>query len=207
MAHSHVMIDLETLGTGSDAMILTIAAVEFDPNYAAAPNDIFYARIDIDSYKPYTGCFTMDGATLSWWMTKAPEGAKNEAFLYQRLPLKTAMENFVAWMKTRTGEVKPWSHGSSFDISIVTHTLKILGLDVPWKFWDIRDTRTIYEVAGVNLKNIPPISGYPLHHAVGDCLLQIEGVRQSYEILNDLKTKNTDSQTVQKPRLQKKHKQ
>ncbi len=185
---TNVMIDLETLGTGSDAMILSVAAVEFNPDNGAT-KETFYSKVDIDSYKPYTGCFTMDGATLTWWMTTAPEAARREAFLGERLPLKTVLENLAAWINAR-GNVKPWSHGSCFDIPILSHSFKILGMDTPWKFWDIRDTRTLYDVAGVNLKTLavtPAARAYPEHHAVGDCLRQIEGVRKSYEILKELR--------------------
>lgn len=196
------MIDLETLGTGSDAMILSVAAVEFNP-INGATKETFYSKVEIDSYKPYTGCFTMDGATLTWWMTTAPEAARKEAFLGERFPLKTVLENLATWIKAR-GTVIPWSHGSCFDIPILSHSFKILGMETPWKFWDIRDTRTLYDITGVNLKTLPvtpAAKAYPEHHAVGDCLRQIEGVRKSYEILNENK-KQADVPSVltnQKP--------
>lgn len=181
---TNVMIDLETLGTGTDAMILTIAAVEFDPRGTYDKKDIFYSKVDIDSYKPYTGCFTLDGSTLTWWMTDAPESARKEAFSQKRTPIKNVLENFTAWIKSRSNEVKPWSHGASFDISILSHHFKILNLEIPWKFWDVRDTRTLYDISRVNLKSMKPSNDYPAHHAIGDCILQIEGVIKSYETLS-----------------------
>lgn len=182
----NVMIDLETLGTGSDAMILTIAAVEFNPETGGTKNT-FYKKVDIDSYKPYTGCFTMNGSTLTWWMTTAPTEARNEAFLGQRFSLKTVLEEFSTWVKSLSGEIRPWSHGASFDIAILSHSFTILGLEIPWKYWNIRDTRTLYDIGNVDLKTIPPTADskpYPEHHALGDCFRQIEGVRKSMEVLS-----------------------
>lgn len=185
---TNIMFDLETLGTGTDAMILTVAAIDFNP-LSGATNGTFYTKIDIDSYKPYAGCFTMDGSTLTWWMTTAPEEARKEAFGGDRLPLKTVMENLTAWLSTRGAPIKVWSHGSCFDISILSHTFKILNMPCPWKFWDVRDTRTIYDTAGVNLKTLsvtPAAAKYPEHHAIGDCLRQIEGVKKANEIFAEL---------------------
>ena len=180
-----IMIDLETLGTGSDAMILTLAAVEFNPETGGTKR-MFYKKVDIDSYKPYTGCFTMNGSTLTWWMTKAPAAAREEAFSGERTSLKTVLEDFDAWLKSIQDTIRVWSHGSSFDISILTHSFTILGLEIPWQYWNIRDTRTLYDVAQVDLKLLPltdDAKRYPEHHAIGDCLRQIEGVRKSYETL------------------------
>lgn len=184
---TNIMVDLETVGTAVDTMILTIAAVEFN-HESGAIIDTFYSKIDIDSYKPYTGCFTLDGSTLTWWMTVAPEAARKEAFGGERKPIKTVLENFAAWLKPK-GDIRPWSHGSCFDISILSHSLRILQLPELWRFWNIRDTRTLYDVAGVNLKTLPlteAAKAYPEHHALGDCLRQIEGVRKSYEMLHTM---------------------
>lgn len=190
---ANVMFDLETLGTGSDTMILTISAVEFNPDTGATKRK-FYEKVDIDSYKSYTGLFTMDGSTLTWWMTTAPEEARKEAFTGQRQNIKNVFSNLLAWINL-IGDIIPWSHGSCFDIPILSHHFRVFDIKEPWKFWNVRDTRTLYSMAGVDLKTLAPSEAakeYPEHHAVGDCLKQIEGVRKSYEILNSLETPKED---------------
>lgn len=182
----NVMIDLETLGTGVDTMILTLAAVEF--NLTTEHTSSFYFKVDIDSYKSYGNRFSLDAATLTWWMTEAPAEARLEAFSGSRMSLETIMNNFIQWFSTRK-QAKVWSHGSSFDISILSHTLSVLKMEIPWSFWNIRDTRTIYDVANINFKSVIGPQKFPVHHALGDCYRQIEGVRKANEILLELKTR------------------
>ena len=43
------MIDIETLGTTPDALILTVAAQSFDPVGDGYYNQSYYARVDFDS--------------------------------------------------------------------------------------------------------------------------------------------------------------
>ena len=44
-----LMIDIETLATGPDAMIMTIAAQAFDPLSTGWPDRHFYARVTPES--------------------------------------------------------------------------------------------------------------------------------------------------------------
>ena len=45
----HAMIDLETLSTNPDAVILTVGGVKFDANTTMAPYDELYFRVDVDA--------------------------------------------------------------------------------------------------------------------------------------------------------------
>jgi hypothetical protein len=59
---------------------------------------------------------------------------------------------------------------------IMDEAYKRCGMVPPWKFWDERDTRTLYEVAGVKNWDLPKNSK---HHALHDCYRQIVGVHMS----------------------------
>jgi hypothetical protein len=74
MAKTDVMIDLETLATSSDAAILTIGAVKFDPfgrEKQQADMDSFYVRVDLDSCHEI-GLVTNDD-TIAWWASQSKE--------------------------------------------------------------------------------------------------------------------------------------
>lgn len=185
-----VMIDIETLGNTSSAQILTISAITFDPftnsNLIA---DMFYRTIDLDSYQKYENRFTFDKSTLLWWM-KQEKQVRKEAFSGE-YTIEEVMKEFVDWcflMQAKyEKDIKVWSHGASFDISILRHALSVLQLEIPWNYKNIRDTRTLFDLAQVDLNTIGdiPIRGviFPRHHAMGDCARQIEGVRLSYKKL------------------------
>ena len=52
----------------------------------------------------------------------------------------------------------------------------------PWKFYNCRDTRTIYDYGKINLNNDVPCM--TKHHALHDCWNQIYGVKLATIKLN-----------------------
>jgi len=185
----NIMIDLETMGTRPTSMFLSIAAVCFDPFSGQMIGEPFYSRVDLNSYQAlaYQGypAFTYDVSTLEWWMGNTISAdARLEAFVNKpRYDVREVLEKFIQWCNgfvSRTS-IKPWSHGASFDIPILENTMSLLGLTIPWKFWDARDTRTLFDIAKIRYADVvsPEAKKYPAHHALGDCFRQIEGVKQS----------------------------
>ena len=61
-----LMIDIETVGTGPEACILTIAAQTFDPLGTGYHTQQFYARIDPDSQPDRN----IEQGTIEWWATQ-----------------------------------------------------------------------------------------------------------------------------------------
>jgi hypothetical protein len=173
-----IMVDLETMGTSANSIILSIGAVLFQPT-TGKPGQTFYERIDIDSYQPYLPWFSFSGKTITWWMQQNEE-ARKEAFGGERKNIREVMEMFLHWcIKVAVGKrIRLWSHGASFDIPIITWTLQYFGMTEPWKFWDIRDTRTMFDLGKIQFSSVvSKETKYPIHHALGDCFRQIEGVR------------------------------
>ncbi len=133
------MIDLETLATTPDAAILTIGAIKFDPTTDWIDNDVFYTRVqcqDIDHRR-------VDPETVKWWSKQTAE-AQAEVFEGDSLPLAEALAALDLWMEN---DPIVWSQGASFDIVILEDAYKQFGILPPWKYWDIRDTRTAYYCA------------------------------------------------------------
>ena len=60
---------------------------------------------------------------------------------------------------------KVWSNGSGFDIVIAESAFRDLDMKYPWQFWNVRDCRTIYDLAGVSLKDGGHVTS---HKAVED---------------------------------------
>ena len=188
MSDIHFCIDLETAGVSPNTMILTIGVLAFDPPSGKILGEPFYERISIDSYRQYTPSFSLDGDTISWWMTQSEE-ARLEAFCGERKELSDVLLAFIEWCRVISNGKKIfiWSHGASFDVPIVSYALTTLGLEIPWKFWNIRDTRTLFDMVSLDFRTIGqvPVNNhmYPNHHALGDCAKEIEGIKQSYQRL------------------------
>ena len=173
-----VMLDIECLGVAPDAVILTVAAIGFDPCGAELyPQHAVYHRVDTDS-QPDRG---IDPATVAWWANQC-EAAKAEAFGEQdRVPLRQAMEQLAAllWKASRI-----WANGVTYDMTILEHAYKGLGMPLPWKYYRVMDARTVYKLcpAEQRLSNN--------HHALQDCINQAELLQRCFRRLN-IRTLNT----------------
>ena len=133
-----IMIDIETVGTGPNACVLTIAAQTFDPAGSGYLPQDYYARIDVDSQPDRD----VDDATVAWWATQ-PAEAQAEAFSDEgRIPLKQSLEELS----------KLCFHLQILFGPMVQHLIwlylkmhyKQEGLPIPWQFWCVRDARTVY---------------------------------------------------------------
>tara|TARA_B100001094_G_C18156547_1_gene786789 strand:- start:389 stop:955 length:567 start_codon:yes stop_codon:yes gene_type:complete len=184
-----VMIDLETLSVKPNAVILTIGAAKFNRNGPEKPLEelnTFYKRIQIQSCLS-VGLQTCK-ETVKWWTTQDKE-ARLEAFDGDdRIPLKQMLDDFTSWFGTNKN-TKIWSHGDDFDCVILASAFRAFGMEPPWKFWNTRDTRTLFDLANFSLKSIPNTK---LHHALYDTYAQILGVQICIQELrkNEIKIKN-----------------
>jgi hypothetical protein len=167
-----VMIDIETVGTGPDACVLTIAAQTFDPLRRQKHSDLpsYYCRVDVDSQPDRS----LDQSTIEWWATQPP-AAQQEAFdEHNRIPLVQALEELhrIVWHCKRT-----WANGPTFDMNILEHAYKSYNMALPWKYFNVRDARTIYSLW-------PNLQKYPAsHHALEDCRRQIDLLHDTLEYL------------------------
>lgn len=181
MANTDVMIDLETLATSTDAAILTIGAVKFDPfgmDVEEPAMDSFYVKVDVDSCHEI-GLVTNDD-TIAWWANQSKE-AQEEAFSPDnRIHIVDAFNQLY---KFCWGAKRVWSNGAAFDVVICETVFKRINKAVPWNFWQVRDVRTAFDL-GIN-PNRPPVLK---HHALEDAWNQAVGIQNVY---NTLRTSTT----------------
>lgn len=181
--NTDIMIDLETLDVLPSATILTIGAVKFDPfgDDVNEPScEKFYVKVDVDSCDRI-GC-TVSQATLDWWSNQS-QAAQDEAFDPNgRIDIVDAMNQLY---KFCWGAKRVWSHGAGFDVIIMEHVFRKIGKAIPWQFWEVRDTRTLFDI-GIN-PNRPPVLK---HHALEDAWNQAVGVQNVYKSLRTASSLN-----------------
>jgi len=169
----HMMVDLETMAVSPSAVVLTLGAVHFNP-YGTGYSDKIYFRINIDDQDVLNR--EIDPSTIDWWSKQDP-AIMEEAFSSDnRVPLVDAIDQFhkFAW-----GCSAFWSHGSVFDIVILENIYRQLGKPVPWQYWQIRDTRTLFDL-GFD----PDMPTASKHNALEDAIRQAVGVQNMYRKLN-----------------------
>ena len=173
--NNEVMIDIETLSTQTNATILTIGAIRFNRktnvgNYDdIKTSNKFYCRINktsCEKIKMHT-----DPETKKWWSMQSRE-AQYEVFYNEenRIDIDVALKKLYEFIK---GCNIFWSHSPNFDYVILENAYKMLNMEIPWKFWQLRDTRTMYDIGNVNLKTIADKNCKVTHHSLNDCYNQI----------------------------------
>jgi DNA polymerase III epsilon subunit-like protein len=171
-----VMIDIETFSTQPNASILTIGAIKFNRKQIQLPIEeceTFYRRIDLDSCAEID--LHVDNRTINWWNNQSEE-SKTEIFSPKnRISIHQALDEFVEWFGDSTFI---WSHGSVFDVIIVENALAKCGIRCPWTFWNIRDTRTVYDLGNTRLQNTNT------HHALYDAYNQVVCLKKAFRILH-----------------------
>jgi hypothetical protein len=155
-----LMIDIEGLGTGPETTILTIAAQEFNPLVRDQYGRQYYVRVDLESQEGRS----IEQGTIDWW-AQQPAVVRDEAFAEDgRVTLREALEGLykLIWQSNRI-----WAQGPTYDMNILEHAYKSLNIPLPWKYYSVRDSRTLFSL-------VPQLTSYPAsHHALEDCRRQI----------------------------------
>lgn len=170
MKFEHLMIDLETLGTAPNAPVVAIGAVYFDPNTGAL-GDRFDGAIDIEDAMRYG---KPSGSTIKWWLGQGDDARKQ--VIRGKYTAELVFNKFHEFCLKHGNRVKPWGNGASFDISILEYAFgRILGKPAPWAFWNVRDCRTIKELADGIVQFDEKLEG-TAHVALDDAIFQAKWV-------------------------------
>jgi len=173
----HVMVDLETLGTNQDSAFISIGACRFDPSTGKI-GETFSKNIDWDSALKGRG---VTGGTIKWWMRQSPE-AQNKVCAPGE-PLKNVLVAFGSWFRAGGVERQIWGNGATFDVAMLENAYTAIFGMLPWKHWNVRDVRTIVELAiGRVAKESSPFEGIK-HRAVDDAIHQATYVSAMWQAL------------------------
>jgi hypothetical protein len=142
----HVMIDLETMGTSCIAAPMSIGAVVFTMDGKILER--YHTGVELKSCVSIG--MELDVDTVEWWMKQSKEN-QNRVMELKKKPIAHAlgqMEDMFRRRDLNKYMTCVWSHGSNFDTVILTNAYKLLGSEVWWKYSNVRDTRTLFDVAG-----------------------------------------------------------
>lgn len=176
------MIDLETLGAGQvNVPVIGIGAVFFDPDSGELGAE-FDAAISMEGAVNFA---KPTGGTIKWWMQQS-DAARKVAIRGEEDP-RAAFERLYKFCCGGSGIWKNqvWGNGSSFDISILEYAFpRIIGKDAPWKFWNVRDCRTMKELCEGRFQLGDKFEG-TAHVALDDAKHQAKWVSRGWQFLRD----------------------
>lgn len=189
------MIDIETLGTTQDAVILQIAAIGF----AKDGRDTLGWEGDVTIQDQLDLGRTIDPATVAWWIDKTSPNARENVFgRNETIPysLKEALELLNNYIEehllkdnnNNTSEDRIWANSPAFDLAIIRNAMESCGITPCWKYWQEADYRTLKYIGSAN-RFTDTIPKYPTdqqsnsmlenrtpHCAMDDALVQLEYV-------------------------------
>jgi len=159
----NIMVDLETLGNGPKAVIVSIGAVQFDET---GLGDTFYINVDPESCVA-TG-MEMDVSTVMWWMQQS-DAARKALTQTAQFSIAAALDQFRRYLPS--GDVVLWGNGATFDNVILASAHRLVGVKRPWSFRNDRCFRTLKDL----YPQVKP--GMPVgtaHNALDDAVFQAE---------------------------------
>lgn len=135
----HIMIDLETMGTGNKAAIISIGAAKFDKTKIY---DTFHVGVDLASNKPLG--LEIEADTVLWWLSEDRAEARKAWLALNKLDLVEALYGLTEWLHDSVDDpIGVWGNGSTFDNVILRNAYAGAGLECPWPFWKDRCFRTM----------------------------------------------------------------
>jgi exodeoxyribonuclease VIII len=170
MKYKHVMVDLETMGTGSDAAIIAIGAVAFNAGepIQVHTNPSFYKTVTLAS--SMAAGMTVDASTIMWWLQQS-DAARAEFKAGRGVPLISATTSFASWFQdVADTDALVWGNGATFDNVILTSAYRLLGIPRPWSYRADACYRTLRGLLpGITHT---PLEGDTHHNALHDARYQ-----------------------------------
>lgn len=165
-----LMIDLETLSTSPNAVVLSIGACFFDIETGEI-GEKFYKVLDVEQQLDRGR--VIDSSTLSWWMNQSKEA--KSVFLQKSENVDAALKEFCRWATVTSNfqDMYVWGNGSTFDVTIMETLMKVSNVPLPWKFFNVMDLRTFRRFVANNQK-VKKIGTN--HNALDDAMSQAQFV-------------------------------
>lgn len=188
----HFMVDIETLSTAVNAVVLSIGAVEFDPFTGKIERE-FYREVRLDMQRDRH----ISGDTVQGWAKQLTENNEDNILTNpnaKKVDPYNAVFNLAEFLKCSAygvtapeeyRNIEVWACDPDFDLAILSNLYGELNLPVPWKFWNTRSVRTVRmlnKIAGIE---VPEQS--VTHNALEDCIRQAKEVSALLSMLGRLK--------------------
>lgn len=159
MTLCHLLLDIETLGTREDTVILSIACVPFvfeeHECFDIYLTKGFFVKLDVkDQIRKHRR--TVSEATIDWWKKQSKEAraanltiTAEDRYLVEGL---TRLSKFIGSTKYNSKKSYVFARGTYFDFPKLEHAYEVSAkLAVPFNTYKIRDVRTFIDIfAGVD---------------------------------------------------------
>lgn len=191
----HIMLDLESLGTNTDALVTEIAAMTFEMD--SKENQNYFTKTLL--LRPEDNVIA-NVATLNFWLEDEANTEKLKNLLgptpleaERRVSENELWYEFYSWLTAIVEQypehdIRIWGNGIGFDIAKLNYNLERRGLKSPISFRNEMDMRTLLYYAGeVSGKSRDSIRGMFTnknpHSALADVRYQVQVVQYCDRVL------------------------
>lgn len=188
----HIMLDIETLATSQDAVVISVGAVAFDPE-SEDLGETFYVELSDDLESQQKNGRTINEDTVRWWMTQsldarrifAKKGEDEQVFgeidvscRHTTLQFMQMFRDFVE--RNGANKAQIWGNGSDFDNVIIGSLYEDFGVTKPWSYGKNRCYRTMKRMFGEDV----PIVRFGVHHnGLDDAITQAKHLQEIVKCL------------------------
>lgn len=168
----HVMVDLETLGNTPGCVILSLGAVEFDPDKLEKGRTL---HLIVNQQTCLKKGLKTNQDTIDWWSKQSDEAkttlrkSESEKLGEDNVSIDSALIAFKLFLQP-CGDAHIWGNGSDFDNAIMACAYEACGIPLPWKFWNNRCYRTIKSIA----PHVKMSRTGTFHNALDDAISQVD---------------------------------
>lgn len=172
----HLMIDFETLDTAPSTCVVSLGAVLFKKSSGIIASR--YWEFNVQDQIKHGRTISED--TLRWWFTQS-EGARepmtmNRDTVYLEQGIAELMEFCELHLEKDSNNwagLNVWGNGACFDPPILDSMFRDVGVDIPYKFWNIICYRTFDKLT--KCRDMVKRQGTH-HNAEDDAIYQAETV-------------------------------
>ena len=155
-----LMLDLETLGTSNNALIVQVGACYFDRDNGEIFWDKFSMNVQIQD--GLNNGFEVDAGAIKFWLEHTP------TFLKEAVPVQTMLGKLREFISKKA---IIWSH-ATFDAVVLQNAYNKFGEKAPFSYRNVRDIRTLVDLARIKYKKK---EGDPkTHDGLEDCIYQVK---------------------------------
>jgi len=165
----NVMVDIETTATTRNAGIWQIGAycIETEEEFICTINPLSLVtpiRGHSFDWELETIRWQYDNNRKNWLAALSLDVTDNSAFAEHLLAFKTFLRNCHSGWQTK---LVLWCKGTDFDFPILSNSLVLECLGIPWRYYQLRDLRSVAAVMGQEMsrENIS-------HNALEDAIAQ-----------------------------------
>lgn len=191
------MVDIETLSTAVNAVVLSVGAVEFDPITGEIKRR-FYGELDLSGQKQRH----ISSDTVQWWFKQSVENQKSIDIMLKENKWKNGVKfvlhrfkefiwgyaNFLADTNSRNEgyeKISVWACDPDFDLAILANLYEEHNLSIPWKYSEPKSVRTVRALAELHSIGLPRDNAS--HNALEDCIRQVAEIAELNRVIRQYK--------------------